>query len=186
MKTYGKQRQRRAAAYIRMSTDKQVDSPERQRQIIEKLAERESCKVVEWFQDHGMTGTESSRREGFQELLAGAGMKRFDAVLLTEQSRFSREDVLDVMGHIRSLKAAGVDLITEQRGTINLDDFGSLLGLIVDAHAAHDESLKISSRSVLDRNVCNRSDSLPVGKPGSPARVTEAHCHLQRGQRINC
>ncbi|MCZ2340762.1 MAG: recombinase family protein [Bacteroidales bacterium] len=58
-----------ADGYIRMSTDQQQDSPARQRKDIEGLVSRSGYRVIRWHEDHGQTGTESSKRREFQKLL---------------------------------------------------------------------------------------------------------------------
>ena len=50
---------RPAIAYIRMATDKQDESPDRQKAEINKLAERKDYRITHWYSDLGMTGTES-------------------------------------------------------------------------------------------------------------------------------
>ncbi len=82
-----------AVGYIRMSSDQQQDSPKRQWQDIEALANTAGYKVIRWYEDHGLTGTESSKRRDFQKLLVDASSGKFRAVLLSEQSRMSREDI---------------------------------------------------------------------------------------------
>ena len=47
-----------AVGYIRMSTDQQQDSPERQRRDIEAMAVQSNFKIIKWYEDHGQTGTE--------------------------------------------------------------------------------------------------------------------------------
>ncbi|MGL6097780.1 MAG: recombinase family protein, partial [Fimbriiglobus sp.] len=79
-----------------MSTDQQHDSPARQRQDIEALATRQGFRITRWYEDHGQTGTESGKRKEFQKLLADAMAGTFQAVLLSEQSRMSREEVVTV------------------------------------------------------------------------------------------
>lgn len=61
-----------AVGYIRMSTDQQQDSPQRQRRDIETLAERQGFRILRWYEDHGQTGTESLNRKHFQQLLRDA------------------------------------------------------------------------------------------------------------------
>jgi DNA invertase Pin-like site-specific DNA recombinase len=95
-----------AVGYIRMSTDKQEDSPARQRRDIEAMAERNGYRITTWYEDHGLTGTESANRPEFRRLLANAKNRRFEAVLLSEQSRMSREDVFDAMQHWKQLRDA--------------------------------------------------------------------------------
>ncbi|MHB0958064.1 MAG: hypothetical protein ACYC0X_11340 [Pirellulaceae bacterium] len=50
--------------------------------------------------------------KGMTDAKAGA----FRAVLLSEQSRMSREDVFDAMVHWKQLRDAGVKIVTFQRG----------------------------------------------------------------------
>lgn len=52
-----------AVGYVRMSTDQQQDSPVRQRRDTQALADRPGYRIVRWYEDHGLTGTESSKRK---------------------------------------------------------------------------------------------------------------------------
>lgn len=137
-----------AVGYIRMSTDRQEHSPERQRAEIIEMAERDGYNIIKWYEDHGLTGTESANRPEFQRLLQNASDGRFQVILLYEQSRFSREDIFDVMSHWRLLRQAGVDIVTCQRGRLRFDDLGGILTAIIDQHGAREESLKLAQRVV--------------------------------------
>lgn len=137
-----------AAGYVRMSTDQQDASPERQRAEILQLAERMGYRIARWYEDHGLTGTESDNRPEFQRMLRDARQGTFRAILMYEQSRFSREDVFDVIQHWKTLRAAGVEIVTCGRGKLDFGDLGGLITAIVDQHGAHDESVKIANRSV--------------------------------------
>ena len=137
-----------AVGYIRMSTDRQEHSPERQRREIQQLADREGYRIIKWYEDHGLTGTESANRPEFQRLLQDAKRRRFQAILLHEQSRFSREDIFDVMLHWRLLRQAGVEIVTCQRGRLRFDDLGGIITAIIDQHGAREESVKLASRVV--------------------------------------
>jgi site-specific DNA recombinase len=137
-----------AAAYIRMSTDQQDASPERQRSEVATLAVSGDYEIVREYEDLGLTGTESANRPQFQQMLKDAAAGKFRAILMCEQSRFSREDLFDVFAHWATLKKAGVKIVTCQRGEMRFDDLGGIITAIVDQHAAHDESLKIAARSV--------------------------------------
>ena len=137
-----------AAGYIRMSTAKQEDSPERQRREINALAKREGYRIVEWYADEGLTGTKSKNRPKFQELLVDAAAGKFGAVLIHEHSRFSREDVFDAMAHFKLLKDCGVKLVTSSRGEIRFDDLGGMIMTIVDQHGARSEAIKLAERGL--------------------------------------
>ncbi len=137
-----------AVGYIRMSTDQQQDSPARQRKDILELAMRLGYEIIRWYEDHGLTGTESSKRKDFQKLLADAKGGKFVAVLLSEQSRMSREDIFDCMEHWRLFRDAGVTIVTCQRGELKFDNLGGVITAIVDQYGAREESLKLADRVV--------------------------------------
>jgi DNA invertase Pin-like site-specific DNA recombinase len=142
-----------AVGYIRMSTDDQKDSPERQRGEIVALAQREGYQIIRWYEDHGLTGTESKNRPGFLKLMADLPKREFKTVLMYEQSRFSREDVFDAMAHWKVLKDAGVTLVTVQRGEMRFDDLAGLITALVGQHEARGESERIAKRSVSGKKV---------------------------------
>ncbi|MBU6175596.1 MAG: recombinase family protein, partial [Planctomycetes bacterium] len=137
-----------AVGYIRMSTDRQEDSPARQRRDIEVLAERNGYRVMTWYEDHGLTGTESANRPEFRRLLSNAKNGKFVAVLLSEQSRMSREDVFDAMQHWKLLRDAGVKIVTCQRGELDFSNLGGVITAIVDQYGAREESIKLAHRVV--------------------------------------
>ncbi|NQU26440.1 MAG: recombinase family protein [Candidatus Nealsonbacteria bacterium] len=135
-----------AVGYIRMSTDRQEDSPARQRRDIEALAKRMGFRILRWYEDHGLTGTDSANRPEFQRLLDDAKKGKFAAVLLSEQSRMSREDIFDAMLHWRRLRDAGVRIVTCQRGELDFDNLGGVITAIVDQYGARQESIKLAER----------------------------------------
>lgn len=109
-----------------MKTDKQEDSPERQRRDIEVLAQPQNYNIIAWYEDHGLTGTESLNRPEFQRLLKNAKSGRFEAILLSEQSRMSREVILDAMMNWKILRDAGVRIVTCQRGELDFSNLGGV------------------------------------------------------------
>jgi DNA invertase Pin-like site-specific DNA recombinase len=133
-----------AVGYIRMSSDQQQDSPARQRKDIEALAKRLGYRNVCWYEDHGVTGTESSKRKDFQKLLADAKNGSFCAVLISEQSRMSREDVFDAMVHWKLLRDAGVKIVTCQRSELDFSNLGGVITAIVDQYGAREESVRLA------------------------------------------
>ncbi|MEQ1830713.1 MAG: recombinase family protein, partial [Pirellula sp.] len=68
------------------------------------------------------------------------------AVLLSEQSRMSREDIFDCMQHWRRFRDAGVAIVTCQRGELKFDNLGGVITAIVDQYGARDESIKLAHR----------------------------------------
>ena len=137
-----------AVGYIRMSTDRQEDSPARQRRDIESLAKRTGYRIRSWYEDHGLTGTESINRPEFLRLLKNAKGGKFDAVLVSEQSRMSREDIFDAMVHWKLLRDAGVKIVTCQRGELDFSNLGGVITAIVDQYGAREESIKLADRVI--------------------------------------
>jgi DNA invertase Pin-like site-specific DNA recombinase len=154
-----------AAGYIRMSGRQQDASPERQRSEIIVLARREHCRIVEWYEDHALTGTESLNRPRFQSLLQDAKKGKFKTVLLYEQSRMSREDVFKTMAHWEKFRDAGVGLITCQRGRIDFSNLGGIITAIVDQHSSHDEVIKIAERGTSGKRKKLASGHIAGGCP---------------------
>jgi site-specific DNA recombinase len=85
---------RRAAAYIRESTEEQGRgySPDGQRQAISRYAADHSMTLVEEYIDF-QTGRLADKRPDFQRLIEHAMEHRFDVVLVFHTSRFARNTV---------------------------------------------------------------------------------------------
>jgi len=82
----------RRYGYIRASTDKQIASPETQRQIIEEYANRRGRSVDRFFVDPAVSGKEPLfDRDAGKEMLAV--LKRGDEVIVARLDRLSRSFV---------------------------------------------------------------------------------------------
>lgn len=58
-----------AGFYIRMSSDKQKDSPDRQRGIVLPYAEANKYDIVEEYLDDGISGLKTTERKEIQRLI---------------------------------------------------------------------------------------------------------------------
>jgi DNA invertase Pin-like site-specific DNA recombinase len=83
---------RRAAAYVRMSTDHQRWSTENQSDAIERYAAGHSMEIVRRYEDAGKSGLNLTGRNSLQELLKDveSGQVDFDSVLVYDVSRWGR------------------------------------------------------------------------------------------------
>jgi site-specific DNA recombinase len=86
---------RRAAAYIRESTEEQGQgfSPDAQREAIRRFAAENGLELVEEYCDFHSGWKKSEKRTDFQRLLGDAAEARFDVVLVYHTSRFARSQV---------------------------------------------------------------------------------------------
>ena len=97
----------KAAAYARYSTDKQTEnSIAYQMEAITKYCLDRHIDLCAAFSDEAASGT-NANREGFQALVAAAKRHEFDAVVIYDISRGSR-DVVDWFSFRKAMRAAGV------------------------------------------------------------------------------
>lgn len=106
-----------AAAYIRVSTDEQVEySPDSQLKSIRQYAKSHNYIVPDEyvFIDEGISGKNTKKRPAFNKMIGTAKLKPkpFDAILLWKFSRFARnrEDSIVYKSMLR--KQLGIDVIS--------------------------------------------------------------------------
>ena len=105
---------KRAAIYIRVSTDGQtVDN---QRLELEQAAEGAGWAIVDIYDDNGVSGAKSrTGREAFDRLCKDATRRKFDVVMAWSVDRLGRS-LQDLVGFLSELHAIGVDLYLHQQG----------------------------------------------------------------------
>ena len=86
---------RMAAAYLRMSTDHQDESPEQQREHVVRLAARLGLEIVRWYVDAAISGDDTPRRLGFKQMFADALAGQFGTIVCWSLDRFGRFDSID-------------------------------------------------------------------------------------------
>jgi site-specific DNA recombinase len=140
----------RAAAYLRMSDDRQENSIERQREQVRAYATRQGYELAREYLDEGIPGDEEARRKGFMAMLKDAQRKEFDIILCDDRDRFGRFDSLTMGYYCKPLRDAGVQLVTVAQGVI---DWGSFAGRVTDAVLQEAKKLEsqATSRRVMTR-----------------------------------
>lgn len=115
-----------AAAYIRVSTDDQVEySPDSQLKAIRKYAKEHDLILPEEFVfiDEGISGRKADKRPSFQRMIGTAKLKPkpFDTILLWKFSRFARNRQDSIVYKSMLRKQCGIDVvsISEQLGEDN-------------------------------------------------------------------
>ncbi len=137
-----------AAAYVRMSSDRQEASPEQQREEIEKLADREGYQVMRWYTDAGISGDATKKRTEFQRMIADSERGKFKAILCWDQDRFGRFDSIEAGRWIYPLREAGISLVTVADGVIDWSDFAGRMLYSIKQEGKH-QFLRDLSRNVL-------------------------------------
>lgn len=125
-----------AAAYIRVSTDDQLEySPDSQLKIIREYASKNGYILPDeyiFMEEEGRSGRSASRRTEFQRVVALAKSPEhpFDAILLWKFSRFARNQEEAILYKNRLLKS-GVSVISISE-PLPEGPFGSLIERIIE------------------------------------------------------
>jgi hypothetical protein len=113
---------KRGLAYVRISSKRQVnnESPETQKEAIQRYADSENISIVDWYFDEAKSGKNTDREE-LQNLLKRAIDKKdqIDHVIVYKMNRASRDLDTYVSGVRTVLKTAG---ITMRSATEPIDD----------------------------------------------------------------
>ena len=93
--------QKRAAIYLRVSTDKQtIDN---QVAALRQIAERRGWEVVEQYHDAGISGAKGrDGRPGLDQMLNDAQRRKFDVIMAWAIDRLGRS-LIDLLGTIQTL-----------------------------------------------------------------------------------
>ncbi len=138
-------KKRKVAGYARVSTDhdEQTSSYETQVSYYRKFIEsHEDWELVDIYSDEGISGTETSRRNGFNRMISDALAGKIDLIITKSVSRFARNTV-DSLTAIRKLKDKGVEVFFEKENIWTFDSKGELL-LTIMSSLAQEESRSIS------------------------------------------
>lgn len=137
----------RVAAYARVSTDKedQSNSLSSQRNYFaEFITSHENWKLSNVYYDEGISGTQTKKRTGFNQMIQDALNGELDLIITKEVCRFARNTV-DTLSYTRQLKEAGVGVIFTIDNIDTRDSDGELR-LTIMASIAQEESRKTSER----------------------------------------
>jgi DNA invertase Pin-like site-specific DNA recombinase len=130
---------KRAAIYVRVSTDKQT--VENQVRELRQIAERRGWEVVEQYSDAGISGAKGrDNRPGLDQMLKDASKRRFDVVMAWAIDRLGRS-LIDLLGTIQTLEASGVDLYLDQQSIDTTTPAGKLMFQVTGAFAEFERSM---------------------------------------------
>ena len=135
----------RVAAYARVSTgsEQQLSSLSEQVSHYSRLIQATpGWEYAGVYIDEGITGTNTTERQGLQDLLTQARAGQVDIILCKSISRLARNTV-DLLATIRELSALGVSVRFEREGIDTATSDGELL-LTLLASFAQEESRSLS------------------------------------------
>ena len=184
-------RQKRVAAYCRVSTDseEQLTSYTNQMKVYtEMIAANKEWEFAGLYADEGISGTRADKRPQFQKMIEDCFKGKIDMIITKSVSRFARNTV-DCLDYVRSLKEIGVGIYFEEQNIDTLKS-DSELYLIIYAGFAQSESESISKyitwtqrKKFEDGKVTfmySRTLGYKKGEDGNPEIVPEEAVIVQR------
>jgi DNA invertase Pin-like site-specific DNA recombinase len=172
---------KRAALYVRVSTDGQtVDN---QRLALEAVCEQRGWQVVEVYADNGVSGAKGrNQRPGLDALLKDASRGRFNVVLAWALDRLGRS-LLDLLDTLSELETVGVALVLHQQAIDTTTAAGRMFFQVTGAFAEFERAM-IRSRvkAGLERA---KARGVRLGRPRTGAKVEAViRARLARGDGI--
>lgn len=177
-------RQKRVAAYCRVSTDseEQLTSYTNQMKVYsEMIAANKEWEFAGLYADAGISGTRADKRPQFQKMIDDCHKGKIDMIITKSVSRFARNTV-DCLDYVRSLKEIGVGIYFEEQNIDTLKS-DSELYLVIYAGFAQSESESISKNITWTRRknfedgkvsfMYNRMLGYRKGEDGNPEIVPE-------------
>jgi len=161
---------KRAALYLRVSTDGQTT--ENQRLALEAVAAQRGWTVTAVYDDAGISGAKGrDKRPGLDNLLKDATRARFDVVMVWAVDRLGRS-LADLLDTLKELDAAKVDLFIEQQSLDTTSPSGRAFFQMLGVFSEFERAM-IRSRvnAGLDRA---RGKGVTFGRPKVAASIEDA------------
>ena len=165
---------KRAAIYIRVSTDGQtVDN---QRLELEQAAERAGWEIIGIYDDNGISGAKSrEHRQAFDRLCKDATRRKFDVVMAWSVDRLGRS-LQDLIGFLSELHAVGVDLYLHQQGIDTTTPAGKAMFQMMGVFAEFERSMiqeRVKSGLARAKKHGTKSGK-PLGRPKVNGKIEKA------------
>jgi DNA invertase Pin-like site-specific DNA recombinase len=180
-------RTKRAALYVRVSTDRQT--VENQVAKLTEVANARGWEIVATFTDAGISGSKGRKdRPGLDDMLKQAQRHSFDVVMAWAIDRIGRS-LIDLLGTIQHLEACHVDLYLDAQQIDTTTPSGKLMFQVTGAFAEFERSMiRERVHAGLKRAVANGK---VLGRrwteddPDGAAKAKRARKLLATGKGIN-
>src|SRR5690242_3775361 len=188
-------RPKRAALYVRVSTDQQT--VENQIAELSQVAERRGWQVVEVYKDAGISGAKGrDQRPGLDAMLKDASRRKFDVVMAWAIDRLGRS-LIDLLRTIEHLSDVGVDLYLDQQHLDTTTPTGKLLFQVTGAFSEFERAMirqrvraglqVIKAKLEKDGKFTSKAGKIRrrLGRPGGePEKIAQALRELAKGTGI--
>jgi DNA invertase Pin-like site-specific DNA recombinase len=171
-------RDKQVVAYIRVSSDQQDST--RQRQSIDSWALSKGVAISDYFTDDvGRNPRDgASKRISFQRMLSAIAGGSIDAIVVDSQDRFGTKDAPQFWRFIDELREQGCELWSVAQGNLSSSDDANILTATIGAVTSTREVKEKGKRSLGGKIKLARA-GLYVG--GYPAFGLDVVCHSLSG-----
>ena len=136
-----------AVGYTRFSTDRQTENSTKfQKDAITEYANKKNINLLRFYSDEGWSGT-NTERPAFQDMCAAANMGLFNAVLIYDISRASR-DVADWMEFRKIMRTLNIQVISVTQNLGDALDPDSYLMELLNAGLGQHMVLQTRQKSI--------------------------------------
>jgi len=135
----------KVAAYCRVSTDSDEQAGSYDIQVkhyTEYIGRNPLWELAGIYTDDGISGTNTKKRDGFNEMITDCLKGKIDLVITKSISRFAR-NTIDCLKYVRQLKEKNIAIVFEKENINTLEASGELL-LTIMASLAQQESASLS------------------------------------------
>jgi DNA invertase Pin-like site-specific DNA recombinase len=160
-----KTKQKRAAIYARVSTDRQTTA--QQLAELRAAAERHGWQVVEEYVEHGISGAKGrDQRPKLDALLKAAARREFDLVAAWSVDRLGRS-LQHLVGFLAEIHGKGIDLYLHQQGIDTTTPGGKALFQMCGVFAEFERAMIVDRvKAGLARARKHGTESgRPIGRP---------------------
>lgn len=177
---------KRAAVYLRVSTDDQTT--ENQRRELEAAAEARGWQVVTFYEDAGISGAKGrDKRPGLDTMLKDATRRKFDVVMAWSVDRLGRS-LADLVGSLQEMHGAGVDLYLHQQAIDTTTPAGKAMFQMCGVFAEFERSMiqdRVKAGIARVQQTGRTKSGKPIGRPTISPEVERAiRDHLSAGHGI--
>jgi DNA invertase Pin-like site-specific DNA recombinase len=182
---------KKAAMYVRMSTEHQKYSTENQEIQIREYADSKNIEIVKIYHDDGKSGLTIKNRLGMQKLLADVetGAATYEFILVLDTTRWGRYQNFDESGHYEYLcSRANIKVIYVTEPYLNDDSPSAGVMKVVQRMGAADYSARLSDKVFRGQCTLIQKGYRQGGMPGFGLRrmMIDEHgnekCVLEKGQ----
>ena len=155
---------KRVALYVRVSTDEQTT--DNQRRELEAVARRSGWKIVDIYEDNGISGANGrEKRPALDKLLKDAARREFDMIAAWSVDRLGRS-LQHLVGLLEELQALGVDLYLHQQGMDTSTPSGRAMFQMCGVFAEFERAMLVErTKAGLARA---RAKGMRLGRPPVP------------------